>query len=413
MMMPERLADRRIPAGDDFLSRDEIDAITPEALVARMQALKPLVAERAAAAEQERRPDDEVRAALRRSGYFYLYVPRRFGGLEYDPDTYISATLPIAEACPSTGWTACFAAEHNWLIAQYPEATQAEVWGKTPYVIAPSAASPPGTATPVEGGFRLSGRWKWGTCVMHADWVMLNALQPVEGGLPIARMMLMPADRVEVIDSWQMAGMAATGSNDMRVDDLFVPQDYQFEVQPVRSGRGNGRAIYGAGLYGSPMLPNLCVTASIPALGAARQAISLCRQRLQAHVKLGSTTTSVEKPAAQMRLARADLLARSAERTIRSAAWENLSLGDIDEPAQTTERIRLRAEIAIAVQQCVEAVRTCCEAVGSSVHALDNPMQRLLRDVQVMQSHIVYDLDVATELHGRALVGLPPNSLLL
>ena len=412
-MMPERLADRRIPAGDDFLSRDEIDAITPEALVERMQALKPLVAERAGEAERERRPDDEVWAALRKSGYFYLYVPRRFGGLEFDPDTYISATLPIAEACPSTGWTACFAAEHNWLIAQMPEATQAEVWGRTPYVIAPSAASPPGIATPVEGGFRLNGHWKWGTVVMHADWIMLNALEPVEGGAPVARMMLLRAEEVSVLDTWQMAGMAATGSNDILVDDVFVPESYQFAVQPVRSGRGNGRAIHGPGLYGSPMLPNLCVTAAIPALGAARQAVQLCRGRLQHHVKLGSMSTSVEKPAGQMRLARADLLARSAERTIRAAARENLLLGEIDEPEQTTERIRLRAEIAIAVQQCVEAVRTCCEAVGSSVHALDNPMQRLLRDVQVMQSHIVYDLDVATELHGRALVGLPPNSLLL
>lgn len=413
MMMPERLADRRIPAGDDFLSRDEIDAITPEGLIARMQALKPLVAERAAAAEQERRPDDEVWAALRKSGYFYLYVPRRFGGLEYDPDTYISATLPIAEACPSTGWTACFAAEHNWLIAQMPEATQAEVWGRTPYVIAPSAASPPGIATPVDGGFRLSGRWKWGTVVMHADWIMLNALEPVEGGPPVVRMMLLRAEEVTVLDTWRMAGMAATGSNDIIVEDVFVPEAYQFAVQPVRSGRGNGRAVHGPGLYGSPMLPNLCVTAAIPALGAARQAVQLCRERLGQHVKLGSMSTSVEKPAGQMRLARADLLARSAERTIRAAARENLLLGEIDEPGQTTERIRLRAEIAIAVQQCVEAVRTCCEAVGSSVHALDNPMQRLLRDVQVMQSHIVYDLDVATELHGRALVGLPPNSLLL
>ncbi|AMG72631.1 acyl-CoA dehydrogenase family protein [Sphingopyxis granuli] len=411
--MTEPLADRRIPAGDDYLSREELDAITPEGLIERTRALKPLVAERAASAERQRRPDDEVWNALRRSGYFYLYVPRRFGGLEFDPDTYISATLPIAEACPSTGWTACFAAEHNWLIAQLPEATQAEVWGRTPYVIAPSVAAPPGTATPVEGGYRLSGRWKWGTVVMHADWVLLNALEAREGAPPIVRMMLLPADQVRVIDTWHMAGMAATGSNDIVAEDVFVPAGYQFAVQPVRSGRGNGRALYGPGLYGSPMLPNLCVTASIPALGAARQAIALCGERLKNHVKMGSGNASVEKPAAQMRLARADLLARSAERTIRWAAKENLAIGEIDEPEQTTERIRLRAEIAIAVQQCVEAVRTCCEAVGSSVHALDNPMQRLLRDVQVMQSHIVYDLDVATELHGRALVGLPPNSLLL
>ena len=412
-MMSERLADRRIPAGDDFLTPQELQSITPEILIERMRALKPLVASRAAAAEQARKPDDDVWNALRRSGYFYIYVPRRFGGLQFDPDTYISATLEIARACPSTGWTACFAAEHNWLIAQLPEETQAEVWGKTPYVIAPSCASPPGTATPVDGGYRLKGRWKWGTVVMHADWLLLNALEPQENAPPIVRMMLLPADQATVLDTWHMAGMAATGSNDIVVDDVFVPQGYQFAVQPVRSGRGNGRTVHGSGLYGSPMLPNLCVTASIPALAAAQEPIRLCAERLKGHVKLGMTSATVEKPAAQMRLARADLLARSAERTIRYAATENLRIGDIDEPEQTGERIRLRAEIAVAVQQCAEAVRTCCEAVGSSVHALDNPMQRLLRDVQVMQSHVVYDLDLATELHGRAMVGLPPNSLLL
>lgn len=411
--MTEQLADRRIPAGDDFLSPEEIRAITPEILIERLQALKPLVAERAASAEQARMPDDDVWNAIRKTGYFYIYVPQRFGGLQFDTDTYISATLAIAEECPSTGWTACFAAEHNWFVAQLPEQTQAEIWGKTPFVIAPSCAAPPGTATPVDGGYRVSGRWKWGTVSMHADWVMLQALEHREGQPPIGRMMVMPADQAKVIDTWFMSGMAATGSNDIVIEDVFVPEDYQFIVAPVRSGQGLGREIYGADtLYGSPMLPNLCVTASIPALAAARKAVQLCRERLQSHVKLGASGASVEKAAGQMRLARADLLTRSAERTIRWAARNNLQIGAIPEPEQTTERIRLRAEIAIAVQQCSEAVRTCCEAVGSSVFALDNPMQRLLRDIQVMQSHIVYDLDVATELHGRAMVGLPPNSML-
>ncbi|WP_028660028.1 hypothetical protein [Nocardioides insulae] len=412
MTATDKLAERRIPPGDDFLAAEEVAALTPEILVERTRALKPLVAGRAAVAERDRRPDDEVWSALRRSGYFYVFVPRRFGGLEFDPDTYISATLPIAEACPSTAWAACFSAEHNWFIAQLPEATQAAVWGATPFVNAPSLASPPGVAVPVDGGYRLTGHWKWGTGVMHADWILLNALEKVEGGAPIARMFLLRAEEATVLDTWHMSGMAATGSNDVVLDDLFVAEDHQFAIQPVRSGQGDGRAIHGPGLYGSPMLPNLCVTASIPALGAARQAVALYRERLSVHVKMGSTATSVEKPAAQMRLARADLLTRSAERTIRAAARENLTLGEIPEPEQTAERIRLRAEIAIAVQQCVEAVRTCCEGAGSSIHSLDNPMQRLLRDVQVMQSHVVYDLDVATELHGRAMVGLPPNSLL-
>ena len=129
-------------------------------------------------------------------------------------------------------------------------------------------------------------------------------------------------------------------------------------------------------------------------------------------MKIGADGATIDKPAAQMRLARADLLRRSAESTVRRAAREAVALGALDEPDQTGERIRVRAEIAHAVAQCVDAVRGCCEAVGSSVHALSHPLQRALRDIQVMQSHVVFDLDVATELHGRALVGLPPNSML-
>lgn len=412
-MTSEKLADRRIPAGEDFLAPEAVASLTPAELIARIKALKPMIAAASAEAEQLRRPVDDVWNALRATGYFYMYVPRKFGGLEFDPQTYIDATLEICEACPSTGWTASFAAEHNWLIAQYPEQTQAEVWGRTPYVIAPSVAAPPGKAVRVDGGFRISGRWKFGTVIMHADWVMLNAMEFVaEGQPPIVRMMLARAEDVKVLDTWHMSGMAATGSNDIVAEDLFIPEAYSFEVAPVRTGRGNGSRIHDNVLYRAPMLPQLCVTASLPALGAAKAAVALSRDRLTVHTKMGGQSTQVDKPAAQMRLARADLLVRSAEIAIRHAANENLTLSALDDAAQLNERIRLRAQIAYAVNQCLEAVRTCCDSSGSGLYSLDNPMQRLLRDVEVMASHIVYDMDVSTELHGRAMVGLPPNSLL-
>lgn len=229
--------------------------------------------------------------------------------------------------------------------------------------------------------------------VLPPSGIMVQALEHREDAPPIPRMMLIPADQATVIDTWQMAGMAATGSNDIVAEDVFVPEGYQFAVPDCRSGRGLGREIYGSGLYGSPMLPNLCVTASIPALGAAREAVNQLRERLKVHVKKGSGGASVEKPAAQMRLARADLLAKAAERTIRACARENLEIGDVDEPEQTTERIRLRAEIAIAVQQCVEAVRTCCEAAGSSIHALN---QRITGDGQAANEAIGSTLTPAT-----------------
>jgi 3-hydroxy-9,10-secoandrosta-1,3,5(10)-triene-9,17-dione monooxygenase len=100
----------------------------------------------------------------------------------------------------------------------------------------------------------------------------------------------------------------------------------------------------------------------------------------------------------------------SAELLIRDAARKNLEIGDRTELATPAERISLRAQIAYAMELCRDAIRTVCEASGSGAHFLDNPMQRALRDVNVMSSHVVYDLDGATELHGRSMIGLPPNS---
>ncbi|MNE14250.1 p-hydroxyphenylacetate 3-hydroxylase, oxygenase component [compost metagenome] len=215
-----------------------------------------------------------------------------------------------------------------------------------------------------------------------------------------------------MLDTWFMSGMAATGSNDIVAEDLFIPEAYSFVVSEVRTGRGNGSRLHDNPLYAAPMLPQLCVTAALPSVGAAKAAVELGRQRLTVHTKMGGQSTQVDKPAAQMRLARADLMVRSAELSIRQAADENLTLSALSDEEQLPHRLRLRAQIAYAVSQCLEAVRTCCDSSGSGIYAMDNPMQRILRDIEVMASHIVYDMDVSTELHGRSMVGLAPNSLL-
>ena len=78
--------------------------------------------------------------------------------------------------------------------------------------------------------------------------------------------------------------------------------------------------------------------------------------------------------------------------------------------ASVDVRVSLRAQVAYAMELCRDSVSEICQAGGARAHLLDNPLQRALRDVNVMSSHIVYDMDGATELHGRALLGLPPNS---
>ncbi len=407
------LAHRSPPAGDDYLSVEALSMLTAAELTRRTAALAPLVASCAAEAERLRRPVDRVWNALRASGFFYQFVPKRFGGLETDTDSFIDASLPLAEACASTAWVATFCAEHNWLLAHFPEETQAALWGGDfPYIIAPAVTAPPGTATPTDGGFVVSGNWKWGTGVMHADWIIASALVTNPDGPPKAMLVLFPATDATVIDTWHVDGMAGTGSNDIQAKDIFVPTARTVFTTPIRSGRGPGSRGYDNRIYSAPMLPFLAMTAAIPALGAARATVAAFRERLGAHVRMGNESSQAHRPAAQIRLATAELMVNAAELLIRDAGRRNVALGSVEEPAQTPTRIAIRAQIAFAVKQCRDAALHLSEGAGSGVHMLDHPFQRAVRDINVVASHVAFDVDTAFELHGRALIGLPPNSAL-
>jgi len=409
-VQPFTLADRRIPDGNDFLSATELKSLTPDELIRRTTALKPLIAAHARECEALRRPVDEVWNAIRKTGVFYHFVPRVYGGLEFDVDSFIDAMMPIGEACASTGWVTSFCVEHNWMLAQFPKALQDETFGgKFPYVIAPGVTMPPGVATPASGGYRLTGRWKWGTGVMHADWVMVTGVVPGELP-PRVFFFAVPAGEVKVPDTWHVDGMSGTGSNDIVVEDVFVPEHRVMDMGDMRTGKAHGAQLYSNPIYRMPMLPFLAVTAAIPAVGAARSAVASFRERLSTRNMHGTDQKQADKPAAQMRLAKADFLTKNAELLLRRAARSNVELGARDKPAEVSERIELRLHVAQAMAMCREAIITICEASGAGAHFVDNPIQRALRDVNVMSSHVVYDLDGALELHGRAMIGLPPNS---
>lgn len=407
----EHFADRRIPAGGDWLPRAELDALTPEELVRRTTALKPLVAAHALECEQLRRPVDAVWNAIRKTGCFYHFVPKRYGGLEFDIDSFIDAMLPIAEGCGSTGWVTAFCVEHNWMLAQFPEKFQDETFGGDfPYIIAPGATNPPGVAEPVEGGYRLSGVWKWGTGVMHADWVLLVGMVPGES--PPRQLFLgLPAAEVEVLDTWDVAGMAGTGSNDIRCRDIFVPEHRVMDMGEMRNGCAPGAAIHAHNpVYRMPMTPFLAITAAIAAVGVARSAIEHFKERIGVRTLLGTTTKQVEKPAAHMRLGEAAAMTETAEMILREVGRRNVALAAQEGLVRNEDRIALRAQVALAMDMCRRAIRLVVEGAGSSAHMTSSPLQRALRDINVMASHVVYDFDAATELHGRALIGLGPNS---
>ncbi len=404
LMKPEK------PAGDDWLGADALAELTPDIIRERLVALQPLIREYAHEAERLRQPVTKVIAAIRASGLFYLMIPKAYGGLGAPPEALIDVITPIAECCMSTAWVCSFVVNHNWLVSHLPQQAQDESWGgPSPYVFAPAVSNPPGRAARVDGGYRLDGHWKWGTCVTHADWMIAFAFFETDGD-PAYGMALLPIEEVTVHDTWQTDGMCGTGSHDLIVEGLFIPTHRTAFLGPVLLGQSDAAERFGDPLYAMPMLPFLAFAASAPAVGGARAALDAVRRRLMVHTRVGDGVAQVEKPLSQARLARADLLARTGETLIRTVAREMPDYAGIAEEDRTLIRLRWRAQIAEGVHMCRQAAEIASASAGSSMHFLDNPIQRVLRDMSVMSTHFVFDLDAAHEQYGRKLVGLEPNS---
>src|SRR5690606_27871095 len=147
-----------------------------------------------------------------------------YGGAELDLDTFFEVALVLGEADASHGWVMSFYIEHVWMLTQFPETFQKELFADRSYALAPAMLSPAGRAGEVDGGYRLSGRWPWGTGIMHADWVIAGALL-TRGERVEPVFFALPRDAVTVDDVWHVDGMCATGSNDVVIEDAFVPAD--------------------------------------------------------------------------------------------------------------------------------------------------------------------------------------------
>ncbi len=379
-------------------------------LIERAKSLAPLLARYAAESEQMRQPHDEVIRQVREAGIFDMMVPRRYGGLELDLDTFLEVGLALGGGDASMAWVSCFYIEHNWMLCQFPESFQKTLYESRSHWLAPASIAPGGVARATSDGFRLSGRWKWGTGIVHAEWVMVGAtVQGSSSPAPDMRLFALPRSAVSLDDTWHVDGMAATGSHDIVIEDALIPEDRSVGLFEMTTGKAPGSQIHAGPLYRTPMIPILALTAAMPALGQARAAIRAFRDRLTERVLYGTAgVRQSDKPAAQMRLARADIEARQVELSMRALVAEVRALRD---RASLADRARWTATLAHGVDQCKRILQSICEASGASAHFLAHPLQRSLRDVNVIACHVVFDLDQRLEMHGRAMLGRDPEGV--
>lgn len=392
------------PHSGDWLDADELKSLTVEEIVHRITSLQGMISANANESERIRKPVDEVWAALRKTGVFYLHIPKERGGLEQGLQAFIDVIVPIAEVDTALAWNVCFVVFHQWMMPQFPKELQDEVWGSLPYFTSAGSAWPPGKIEKVEGGYRLSGRYKYGSGIMHSEWTTPIAMMQLEDGTQAPIISFVPVEDVTVYDTWQMDGMAGTGSHDISYSDVFIPDHRALPLAKLIQGQHH----HANPFYRMSMTPFFTLVPATPMLGAARGAVKLFRQKL---LTPGPEGTVTEKPVLQHALAKADLTLISAEATLRDAARQAEELVAGDQPLSGEDRIRLRAQISFAARQCLEAVRIIADLAGSSAHRSTNPLQRIVRDVNVIATHGTLEFNASVELYGQALTGLSSHYL--
>lgn len=378
-----------------------------EELVARVEPLLPAIAARAAEGERLRRLPDETLALLREADVFRALVSPERGGHGLGLDAVLVLGLTLGRADTATAWVTTFLVMHSWLLSMFPDVVVDEVFGDRGYALAPAALSPTGTATPVDGGYEVTGRWSWGTGVMHADCALVTGVV-VADGLPDLRMVLLDLDQFAVDDVWHTDGMRATGSNDIVCREVFVPAERTLSFRALAEGQV--RPVPGTPMAGYPVVSVLCLTAATPLVGGAGGAFAAYRERLAARVLAYSLgERQVEKPAAQVRLARADADLRAARLLLEDCVRTlDEAYGPNGAGMARPDRSILRMSTTTAVHTAKQAVASLCDAAGGSIHLLDQPLQRFQRDLNTGVGHAVFDADRAAEVHGRILVGLEP-----
>ncbi len=385
----------------------------PAELIEAAKRLAPLLREKARESELARRPLDEVIEATRESGLFSLMVPKVYGGHEADLDTLFEVSLILSRADTSMGWLLTFYIEHNFWFCGYPENFQKELFADRNHILAPATLNPgAGEATKVEGGYRLAGQWQWGTGIIHADWVMAGAMMSEGDGPPMPLFFALPREDVEAIDTWHILGMCGTGSWDIRIDDVFVPEDRVASMIDLVNAIGESSRLHSGDLYRTPLIPVLGFAAGVPMLGAAQMALE--EYQTQTKAKIAANTQGVGGP--ERNIGKPSVVARAAQNIDAAEMILRDVLADVmaqRNGASMETRSSWLTRIAHAVFMCREAVQDIASVTGASGAFLDSPIQRALRDITTASNHVIFDREVRYADYGRILLDQPIQNMLV
>ncbi|MFT5048402.1 MAG: alkylation response protein AidB-like acyl-CoA dehydrogenase [Porticoccaceae bacterium] len=376
-----------------------------ETLVARAIALESLIRQYSDQADRERRLAPEVAEAFVSSGLYRLPAPKKFGGSEADPMTQVKAIEAVSRADGSAGWNLMIGIEHFAMIK--PDFAWCEELIGDPSVVISGSTAATGRAERVQGGYRITGRWQFASGV-HNSQLFAATVALYEDGeklsFPPRVYALIKKGDYEIIDAWQVGGMRGSGSHDVVVDDVFVPDAHFIDHSAGTTSESP--------LARFPAAPRLSYNKAAVALGIGRHALDEFYVIALKKKPRFSASKMHTRPFVQDAVARAEIRLR-ASRGLVLELTETLWNRVCDKsPIPDDERALFHIACCDCAQACVEVVDLVCEAVGTTANELDSPLERISRDVRVIRQHITVAPQHIID-GGRVLLGLEPVEVML
>ena len=392
-----------------MLSRDDGSDRSADVVTAA-QRLSSLVVASREEGERIRRVPSHVVEALAAAGLLQMFLPRSMGGPELDPLTVFRAIEEISKADGSVGWCTMIATDVSLLMGWLPADIGREFCGRPADFRGAGSLRPLGRAYPVDGGYRIQGRWNFASGIDHADWLYCPCIvtegdrpRLTETGTPRVRAAWLRSDQATIKDTWSVLGMRGTGSQDFVVDNVVVPAVHTCFIGEPASETGplyNPRLVF----------VTLFSVAAANSLGIARGAIEAFVELAVRESSTSSTAALRDRSFVQAHLAEAEAILNAARAYVidaLGALWETVCSGAAD-PSITIAQARLA--IVHAMHEAVRSVDLVFHAAGTNAIYTRNPLERHFRDIHVAVQHNSA-FRAQYESAGKVLMGLRPADM--
>lgn len=393
--------------------------MTAEVMIGRAKEMIPTLRKRADEAERLRTLPPETFREFLDAGFFRILQPARFGGYQLGLPTFCEVMKTISRGCSSSGWVLCLTSAHTFHLAAFPEAGQVEIYGDTGDVRVPLIHTASGVATPVQGGYRLTGRWNYNSGGEYATWVVLSAVVPGPDETAPPKDVIMAVIRrgeYDIVDNWHVMGMRGTGSKQAVVQDVFVPERRVLSQRAwMLEGRAPGYGVHEDPFYRTPPMGVFSSELASICVGLAEGAIDAFYERATSKVSPYPPFRKLSDDRwAHRRVGQARARAEVAEALLQRIIANQLNLAKRVQGGVIDYMDEHRFSF-MRIQQTMRLVRECVEFLfdisGTSVVQLGQPLERIYRDLTTMRTNfIISDEERTAENWGACFFGHPPYS---